>query len=87
MSKLMKECWYQNAAARLTALRIKKTLANLGALDELKCWGSPLPVMLIALIEQQEWSETSTGQAINCVVLSVQVLELSHLISIYHFEL
>ncbi|KAK4311869.1 hypothetical protein Pmani_016653 [Petrolisthes manimaculis] len=37
MSKLMKECWYQNAAARLTALRIKKTLANLGALDELKC--------------------------------------------------
>lgn len=37
MSKLMKECWYHNAAARLTALRIKKTLANLGALDELKC--------------------------------------------------
>ncbi|XP_064096662.1 TGF-beta receptor type-1-like isoform X6 [Macrobrachium nipponense] len=37
MSKLMKECWYQNAAARLTALRIKKTLANLGAHDDLKC--------------------------------------------------
>ncbi|XP_021943731.2 TGF-beta receptor type-1 isoform X3 [Folsomia candida] len=28
MSKLMKECWYQNASARLTALRVKKTLAN-----------------------------------------------------------
>ena len=25
----MKECWYQNPGARLTALRIKKTLANL----------------------------------------------------------
>ncbi|XP_071526812.1 TGF-beta receptor type-1-like isoform X2 [Panulirus ornatus] len=37
MSKLMKECWYHNAAARLTALRIKKTLANLGAHDDLKC--------------------------------------------------
>lgn len=29
MSKVMKECWYQNPAARLTALRIKKTLANI----------------------------------------------------------
>ncbi|KRT85860.1 protein kinase, partial [Oryctes borbonicus] len=28
MSKLMKECWYHNATARLTALRIKKTLSN-----------------------------------------------------------
>ncbi|XP_067012714.2 TGF-beta receptor type-1 isoform X2 [Anabrus simplex] len=36
MSKLMKECWYHNAAARLTALRIKKTLANLGASEDLK---------------------------------------------------
>ncbi|XP_023702433.1 TGF-beta receptor type-1 isoform X3 [Cryptotermes secundus] len=36
MSKVMKECWYQNAAARLTALRIKKTLANLGAAEDLK---------------------------------------------------
>uniref|UniRef100_U5EYZ8 Serine/threonine-protein kinase receptor n=1 Tax=Corethrella appendiculata TaxID=1370023 RepID=U5EYZ8_9DIPT len=29
LSKVMKECWYQNPAARLTALRIKKTLANI----------------------------------------------------------
>lgn len=29
MTKIMKECWYPNAAARLTALRIKKTLAAL----------------------------------------------------------
>lgn len=27
MTKLMKECWFENATARLTALRIKKTLA------------------------------------------------------------
>jgi len=25
----MKECWFENAAARLSALRIKKTLAAL----------------------------------------------------------
>lgn len=36
MSQLMKECWYANAAARLTALRIKKTLANLEASDDVK---------------------------------------------------
>ncbi|XP_058056532.1 TGF-beta receptor type-1 [Anopheles bellator] len=29
ISKVTKECWYQNPAARLSALRIKKTLANL----------------------------------------------------------
>ncbi len=38
MSQLMKECWYANAAARLTALRIKKTLANLEATEDLKIW-------------------------------------------------
>jgi hypothetical protein len=32
----MKECWYANAAARLTALRIKKTLANLDAPEDVK---------------------------------------------------
>ncbi|KAB7496887.1 TGF-beta receptor type-1, partial [Armadillidium nasatum] len=36
MSKIMKECWYHNAAARLTALRIKKTLANLEAQEDIK---------------------------------------------------
>ncbi|KAF5304137.1 hypothetical protein FQA39_LY01922 [Lamprigera yunnana] len=36
MSKLMKECWYHNATARLTALRIKKTLANYRASEEIK---------------------------------------------------
>lgn len=34
MTQLMKECWYANAAARLTALRIKKTLTNLESSDE-----------------------------------------------------
>ena len=31
LSKVMKECWYENPGARLTALRIKKTLAALDA--------------------------------------------------------
>ena len=29
MAKIMRECWYENSAARLPALRVKKTLANL----------------------------------------------------------
>uniref|UniRef100_A0A6P7GQM9 receptor protein serine/threonine kinase n=1 Tax=Diabrotica virgifera virgifera TaxID=50390 RepID=A0A6P7GQM9_DIAVI len=36
MTKLMKECWYHNATARLTALRIKKTLSNFRTSEELK---------------------------------------------------
>lgn len=36
ISKVMKECWYHNPAARLTALRIKKTLANIGTPDYIK---------------------------------------------------
>lgn len=29
MTKLMRECWHQNPAVRLPALRIKKTLLKL----------------------------------------------------------
>lgn len=29
LAKIMKECWYQSPSARLTALRIKKTLKKL----------------------------------------------------------
>nr|ARU77704.1 TGF [Sinohyriopsis cumingii] len=36
MARIMKECWFQNAAARLTALRIKKTLSNLHSQDDIK---------------------------------------------------
>ena len=36
MAKLMKECWYNNGAARLTALRIKKTLSSLSNAEDLK---------------------------------------------------
>ncbi|XP_013382711.1 TGF-beta receptor type-1 [Lingula anatina] len=36
ISKVMKECWYHNPAARLTALRIKKTLASLAGQEDLK---------------------------------------------------
>ena len=36
MAKLMKECWYHNGTARLTALRIKKTLTNLSQSEDIK---------------------------------------------------
>ncbi|XP_071941725.1 TGF-beta receptor type-1-like isoform X2 [Antedon mediterranea] len=36
MAKLMKECWYHNGAARLTTLRIKKTLDSLAAGEDVK---------------------------------------------------
>ncbi|XP_049583822.1 activin receptor type-1 isoform X1 [Syngnathus scovelli] len=37
MAKLMKECWYQNPSARLTALRIKKTLTKINSsFDKMK---------------------------------------------------
>ena len=36
MARIMKECWFQNAAARLTALRIKKTLDSLSLLGDVK---------------------------------------------------
>lgn len=36
LAKVMNECWYPNPAARLTALRIKKTLANIHFDDKIK---------------------------------------------------
>lgn len=36
MGKIMRECWYANGAARLTALRIKKTLAQLSVEEDVK---------------------------------------------------
>lgn len=37
IAKLMKECWFQNPSARLTALRIKKTLTKIdNSLDKIK---------------------------------------------------
>lgn len=38
MGKIMRECWYANGAARLTALRIKKTLSQLSIQEDLKVW-------------------------------------------------
>lgn len=34
LAKIMRECWFENAAARLSALRIKKTLAALKNLEK-----------------------------------------------------
>lgn len=36
MANIMKECWYGKAAARLTAMRIKKSIAHLGAQKDIK---------------------------------------------------
>lgn len=36
MGKLMRECWYANPAARLTALRVKKTVSQLSAIKDVK---------------------------------------------------
>ncbi|XP_067892371.1 activin receptor type-1B-like [Heterodontus francisci] len=36
MGKIMRECWYANGAARLTALRIKKTLSQLNVEDDVE---------------------------------------------------
>lgn len=36
MGKIMRECWYANGAARLTALRIKKTLSQLSVDEDVK---------------------------------------------------
>ncbi|KAJ8413282.1 hypothetical protein AAFF_G00092780 [Aldrovandia affinis] len=36
MAKIMRECWYANGAARLTALRIKKTLSQLSHQEGIK---------------------------------------------------
>ncbi|KAG7228348.1 hypothetical protein INR49_009212 [Caranx melampygus] len=36
MGKIMRECWYANGAARLTALRIKKTLSQLSVEEDVK---------------------------------------------------
>lgn len=38
MSKIMKDCWYANPAARLTALRVKKTLTSLNLTDKMDIW-------------------------------------------------
>ncbi|XP_072009104.1 TGF-beta receptor type-1-like isoform X2 [Engystomops pustulosus] len=47
MAKIMRECWYANGAARLTALRIKKTLSQLSQQEGIKmaekCCTEPVP--------------------------------------------
>ena len=36
MAKLIKECWHEKPAARLTALRIKKTLTSLAESEKVR---------------------------------------------------
>lgn len=40
MGRIMRECWYANGAARLTALRVKKTISQLCVQEDSKAWGS-----------------------------------------------
>lgn len=42
MGRIMRECWYANGAARLTALRIKKTISQLCVQEDSKAWQSCL---------------------------------------------
>ncbi|KAM8829633.1 LOW QUALITY PROTEIN: activin A receptor type 1Ba [Synchiropus picturatus] len=42
MGKIMRECWFSNGAARLTALRIKKTLSQLSVEEDVKDVTPPL---------------------------------------------
>ena len=39
MGKLMTECWAHNPGSRLTALRVKKTLAKMSESQDIKLWG------------------------------------------------
>ena len=36
MGRIMRECWYANGAARLTALRVKKTISQLCVKEDCK---------------------------------------------------
>lgn len=36
MGKIMRECWYANSAARLTALRVKKTISQVTVIKDIK---------------------------------------------------
>lgn len=38
MGKLMTECWSHSPASRLTALRVKKTLAKMSESQDIKLW-------------------------------------------------
>ena len=44
LSRLMRECWHQDPQARLTALRVKKTLAELLTTESVKVWAGPTRV-------------------------------------------
>lgn len=54
MGKIMRECWYANGAARLTALRIKKTLSQLSVEEDVKMWASRR-----RLRKQARWRRTT----------------------------
>lgn len=53
MLKLMSECWAHNPASRLTALRIKKTLAKMVESQDIKIWSTSLHITLCASVA--EW--------------------------------
>lgn len=62
----MKECWYHNAAARLTALRIKKSLANYGAMEDLKWKEVNQQPIVVETTGKMEVLETHMDTHFNC---------------------
>lgn len=58
MGKLMSECWAHNPESRLTALRVKKTLAKMLESQDIKLWQT---VRRDALITQRLLNATGTA--------------------------
>lgn len=49
MGKLMAECWAHNPGSRLTALRVKKTLAKMSESQDIKLWTAQTGALTIRL--------------------------------------
>lgn len=63
MGKLMTECWAHNPASRLTALRVKKTLAKMSESQDIKLWRQVL------VDRARNYTEASLAQALNVDLL------------------
>lgn len=70
ISQLMKECWYHSPAARLSALRIKKTLSKLTSPEDLKIWRLEWSLNLCFCYPHLHWSTTKWFSSINCLILN-----------------
>lgn len=53
MGKLMMECWAHSPASRLTALRVKKTLAKMSESQDIKLWLCQRPLEMDFLVQAE----------------------------------